>query len=424
MRPYNLLPIPFPKDFDPGPTYFYENFVKAFIPDMLLLMNEGIAIDSSAVEDLRDLIDSVQEEVKTTLKENPLCLKYCKEYLTKSKQKEHEEKAVQSVRTSEHYLKPYKESDMLHRTWLVNFYLKKEGMEKDQKEKWSAASLKKYNVFKKRRFLNQIINKDPEVLKNPITDAAMKSLAEYKAELWNRPREEKAKQKVALAEFNPNSAKQIAELFDMLGIAPVAFSSKTGNASWERKEIENLKGSINGEKNKELAELLDALIKNSYSAIIKNNFIKAFDTYTINGVLHGNIKLFGAKSFRNTSNSPNLLNAPSTGSIYAKPLKRCFKAKEGFVIYTADLSALEDRVLANLTLDQNKIDVFKQNLDGHSLNACGYYNEQVKKLLGMDSAQGTDLVRAFMKKIEEEDKIFEALRQDSKGPTFKLALTG
>ena len=165
------------------------------------------------------------------------------------------------------------------------------------------------------------------------------------------------------------------------------------------------------------------MILNSYGAIIRNNFIKAFDTYTIDGVLHGNIKLFGAKSFRNTSNSPNLLNAPSTNSIYAKPLKRCFRASDGRIIYSADLSALEDRVIANVSGDVNKCNVFLEGLDGHSLNACGYFPVEIEKYLGKNT-DNVAYVKLFMEKVAAEIKEITEIRQKSKAPRFKLAYGG
>ncbi|TFZ81432.1 DNA polymerase [Candidatus Macondimonas diazotrophica] len=170
---------------------------------------------------------------------------------------------------------------------------------------------------------------------------------------------------------------------------------------------------------KDVKVLLEALIDNSYSSIIKNNFIAGFDKFTVDGRLFGNVSLFGAKSFRLTSNSPNLLNQPSTGSIYAKAVKDCFTAPKGRIIYSADLTALEDKGMANLSKDENKVALFLENLDGHSLSACYYFKPLVEELIGEfdDPKEASKLLKDL---VDKEDEEAEKLRQSAKRPSFGL----
>lgn len=172
---------------------------------------------------------------------------------------------------------------------------------------------------------------------------------------------------------------------------------------------------------KAIKEIIEALQEISSASIIKNNFIKAFYTNSYNNRLYGNLNLFGAKTFRLTSQNPNLLNLPSTGSRYAKTVKECFIAPEDYVIYQVDLSALEDRVIANLSKDPNKLTVFLDNIDGHTLNSIFYDRKKWNTLLPQleNETDKNYAIRAY-NEIENGDKKLKALRQYYKSCTFAL----
>lgn len=121
----------------------------------------------------------------------------------------------------------------------------------------------------------------------------------------------------------------------------------------------------------------------------------------------------------------NLLNLPATGSIYAKPIKRCFQAKEGWIFYIVDLAALEDRVIANLSKDENKCSIFLDGVDGHCLNSYAYYKDEIEAILPkQENETQTEYLKRYHQEVEDGNKALKAIRQKSKPNTFLLSYGG
>ena len=176
------------------------------------------------------------------------------------------------------------------------------------------------------------------------------------------------------------------------------------------------------ERLKYILEIIELLLEYSNSAIIKNNFVKAFKNNTINNRLYGSYNLFGTKSCRLTSNDPNLLNLPSTGSVYAKAIKKCFKAEKDYIFCMIDYGALEDRIMANLSKDKNKCSIFLDGLDGHCLNSYYYFKDEIEKELPKHKDEKLkDYIKRYKHEVDNGNKTLKAIRQKSKSISFGLA---
>lgn len=160
--------------------------------------------------------------------------------------------------------------------------------------------------------------------------------------------------------FNPNSNPQLQRLlYDTLGLPEIDFTASKAPATGG-KTIKKLKHHTS---DPEILLILDSLIQVAEVSIILNTFISAFKNKVLGKAdgrvyLHGNFNLGGTVSGRLSSSGPNLQNIPSTGSTYAKHVKRCFKAPDGWIMVGADFASLEDRISALTTKDPNKLKVY------------------------------------------------------------------
>ena len=81
------------------------------------------------------------------------------------------------------------------------------------------------------------------------------------------------------------------------------------------------------------------------------------------------------------------------------------------IIAQADYSALEERIGANVTKDPNKIKVFIEGFDGHSLAASYYFEEELKR-------RGIKVDRNDPESVNQIKEKAKDLRQIGKAVTF------
>jgi len=111
-----------------------------------------------------------------------------------------------------------------------------------------------------------------------------------------------------------------------------------------------------------------------------------------------------------SSGDINLQTIPNS-SKYGERVKELFIAPDGFVLGAADYNALEDRLIANESKDQNKLNIFLKDIDGHSLNAYGYFRDEFK-------ARGLEFDVNDPESINQIKKLAPDLRQKGKPYTF------
>lgn len=315
-NPHDLLPIRNPLEYKEDRWFFYSNVVKPLIKDIIRICNNGTPIDLNKVQELDNEVSTILNNNREKLKNNILI----KQYLY-SKNKDKINNLVFNIKKELLAIKDVKEFDFdyysnkIYRSYVVNSYLDSIERYKEYKLKeWTLKDIKKLNMLISSNFINGLINKTINK-DNEYVISGYNNFIKDKIRIYNRKKALKIKTGIIKlkenSEFNPNSSLQKVELFSMLGIE-LEEKTKTGNDSIGKIEVNRLDNEYkilldnepNNELYKNIKELLEIFIDQSSAAIIKNTFIKSFYLYTIDSVLYSKLNLFGAKSFRLTSNHP------------------------------------------------------------------------------------------------------------------------
>lgn len=251
------------------------------------------------------------------------------------------------------------------------------------------------------------------ILNNPYFNLATKRVKEIELERINKKLKTKqhSLDKVADYKFNPYSNQHLQVLLYEVCHLPIIDLTDTKQPATGAKTLDKL---LNHATDEEIKQLLSALIGLSKVSKILSAFIPAFKKAKPRAnfhFLHGNFNLGGTVSGRLSSSNPNLQQIPS-GSTYGKIIKTCFKAPKGFIMVGADYNALEDRINALLTKDPNKLKVFTDGFDGHSLRAYYYWRDKFP-----DIVETPESINSIQTKYKE-------LRNKSKAPSFALQYKG
>ena len=192
--------------------------------------------------------------------------------------------------------------------------------------------------------------------------------------------------------FNPNSPPKLQKLLYEIMELPVLAYTDTKQPSTDGDTLEAL---IHHTQNPDHKNFLQHLIDYKVVNTVLTTFIPAFEAAPLaeDGwhYLFGFFKLGGTQSGRLSSSDPNLQNLPAGGEgektlkgRLGKAIKKMVKAPKGWLFTGLDFASLEDRISALTTKDPNKLAVYLDGFDGHSLRAYFYFRDKMPDILQVD----------------------------------------
>lgn len=179
-------------------------------------------------------------------------------------------------------------------------------------------------------------------------------------------------------EFNINSPKQLSDiLYRELNLP------RSGGASTRESVLQNMQG---------MHPIIEHLlyfreiskIQSTYvEPLFLNSKADADGMYSV----HTDFKQTGTTSGRFSSVNPNMQNLPLDGD-WAKRVRECFKARDGFKFVAMDYSQMELRIMAELANDKLLIQDFVNDLDIHSATASRVLNKKLSEISAKDRKIG------------------------------------
>ncbi|MEM6911580.1 MAG: DNA polymerase I [Verrucomicrobiota bacterium] len=194
------------------------------------------------------------------------------------------------------------------------------------------------------------------------------ALAEIRIELGERIEELRASVMGHAGEdFNLNSPKQLGEiLFEKLQLIEKPKKTKTGQYVTNEQVLTSL-----ADRFPIVAEVLEY----REASKLKSTYVDALPDYIARktGRIHSDFQQLVAATGRLASANPNLQNIPVRSAL-GRRVRRAFVPRgEGFVLFAADYSQIELRIMAALSGDEAMQEAFAQEADIHTATAARVY---------------------------------------------------
>lgn len=166
--------------------------------------------------------------------------------------------------------------------------------------------------------------------------------------------------------FNINSTKQLGViLFEKLGL-PVIKKTKTGYST-AADVLEKLRTEH---------QIVEFLLQYRTLAKLQSTYIEGLikEVHPEDQKVHTRFMQALTSTGRLSSTDPNLQNIPIRIEEGRKIRKAFVPSHDGWVLFSADYSQIELRVLAHMSKDQNLVEAFKQGMDIHTRTAMEVFH--------------------------------------------------
>lgn len=172
-------------------------------------------------------------------------------------------------------------------------------------------------------------------------------------------------------EFTITSPKQVgAVLFDELQISAKVKKTKTGQYSTSEEVLESLR---------DKHPIVEKILQHRALKKLLSTYVEALPKLILpeTGHIHTSFNQAVTATGRLSSSNPNLQNIPVRGED-GREIRRAFVPEEGEVLFSADYSQIELRIMAHLSEDEHMVADFNSGLDIHAATAARIFHKPVE----------------------------------------------